>query len=121
MSENMSGNFGVGINKGIINSENLAGYMNIASPKNLAEAAAEIQQILDQLSQTYPSNTMSDRMQLASKAITHIENNPSLMQRVLSALKAGSISALSQALNHPSASFVITALEDWQKTKKLDS
>ncbi|WP_238361207.1 hypothetical protein [Iningainema tapete] len=34
-----------------------------------------------------------------------------------SALKSGGIQALAQLLNHPAASFVIGALEDWQKTK----
>jgi hypothetical protein len=39
-----------------------------------------------------------------------------LSQRILSALRSGSISALGQCLNHPAASFVISAMEDWQKT-----
>ena len=45
------------------------------------------------------------------------ENNPPLVKRVLSALKAGSLSALEQLLSRPVASFVIGALKDWQKTK----
>lgn len=86
--------------------------------QTLAEAAAEIQKLLEQLSTTYPTNTVSGRMQLATEAINRIESNSSLMKRILSALKAGGISALEQSLNHPAASFVVTALEDWQKTKE---
>lgn len=86
--------------------------------QNLAEAAAEIQHLLEQLSQTYPTTTQSEQMVVAAKAIKCIENNPTLMERILSALEAGSISALEQFLNHPAASFVINALEDWQKTRE---
>lgn len=43
--------------------------------------------------------------------------DPSLAQRIISALGAGSTSALEQFLNHPAASFVMAALEDWQKTR----
>jgi hypothetical protein len=83
--------------------------------KNLAQAAKEIQQLLEQLSKTYPTVTMSDKMKLAAEATQQIEHNPILMQKVISALKAGSIAALEQLLNHPAASFVIAAFEDLQK------
>ncbi|MEH2160327.1 MAG: hypothetical protein V7K38_04610 [Nostoc sp.] len=54
---------------------------------------------------------------IATEALARIEDDKSLSERVLSALKAGGVSAFEQLLNHPSASFVIGALEDWQKTK----
>ncbi len=85
--------------------------------QTLAEAAAEIQKLLEQLSQTYSTDTVLERMQLATEAVTRIESNPNLMQRLVSSLQAGGVSALEQLLNHPAASFVIAALEDWQKTK----
>jgi hypothetical protein len=85
--------------------------------QTLAEAAAEIQKLLEQLSQTYSTDTLSERMQLAMEAVTRIESNPNLMQRLVSSLQAGGVSALEQLLNHPAASFVIAALEDWKKTK----
>jgi hypothetical protein len=40
-----------------------------------------------------------------------------LSGRLLSAGKAGGIAAIEQFLNHPLASFVMAALEDWQKTQ----
>ena len=92
-------------------------YNNPAQKQTLAEAAAEIQQLLDQLSQTYPTDTTTGKMAVATAAIEQIDRNPNLTARILSALKAGSIEALAQALNHPAASFVIGALEDWQKSK----
>ena len=85
--------------------------------QNLTEAATQIQKLLEQLSKTYSTETVSGRMQLATEAVTRIEGDSNLLQRVLSALQVGGVSALEQLLNHPAASFVIAALEDWQKTR----
>jgi uncharacterized protein YjbI with pentapeptide repeats len=94
---------------------------NISSSEqkqNLAEAAAEIQALLEQLSQSYPTETMSGKMALAAEATQRIENNPTLMQKTISALRAGGTAALEQALSHPAASFVIAALDDWTKNNQ---
>ena len=88
-----------------------------AQEQSLVQAAAEIQQLLEQLDKTYSTGTTSDKMIVAAEAIAQIENNPNLTARILSALKVGSVKAFEQALSHPAASFVIGALEDWQKTK----
>lgn len=113
-----SGTFGVGVNKGLINTNNLGGTINNeAQSKSLAEAASEIQQLLQQLEKTYPSNTTTGKMAIATEAIKLIDSNPKLHQRVLSALKAGGIQAFTQFLNHPAASFVIGALDDWHKSQ----
>ncbi|PSB27731.1 hypothetical protein [Chlorogloea sp. CCALA 695] len=69
------------------------------------------------MSQTYSTETVLGRMQLATEAVTRIEGNADLMQRVISAFQAGGISALEQLLNHPAASFVVAAMKDWQKNK----
>lgn len=91
----------------------------VEQQQNLTEAAAEIQQLLEQLSQTYSTDTVSGRMQVATETVSRIEGNANLTQRVISAIQAGGISALEQLLNHPAASFVIAALEDWQKTSDV--
>ncbi|MBD2603911.1 hypothetical protein H6G81_05025 [Scytonema hofmannii FACHB-248] len=97
---------------------NVEGDFNVNQAKNnLSEAAAEIQQLLNQLSQTYPTTTTAEKMIVASVAIQRIENNHTLRDRILSALKTGGIQALGQMLNHPAATFAIAALEDWQKSK----
>ncbi|MEH2043684.1 CHAT domain-containing protein [Nostoc sp.] len=92
-------------------------YYAASKQQNLAEAAAEIQKLLEQLDQSYSTDTTLGKMQVAAETIKTIENNPMIAERITSALKAGSIQALAQLLNHPAASFVIGALEDWQKTK----
>ena len=95
----------------------VAGVINEAEQQNLAQAAADIQALLKQLEETYPTNTFSGKVAIANEAIQQIDNDPNLTSRILSALKAGGTSALDSLLDHPAASFVIGALEDWQQTK----
>jgi hypothetical protein len=114
-----SGNFGIGQMSGgtIQSGAKIAGVINEAQQRNIAETAAEIQQLLEQLEKSYPTDTTSGKMKVATEAISKIDSNPTLAARILSALEAGGISAFEQFLNHPAASFVIGALADWQKTK----
>lgn len=84
--------------------------------QSLADAAAEIQILLEQLEKTYPTDTTVNKMKIATEAIGQIENNPTLMRRILSALKTGGTRAIKQFLNHPAASFVLAVLEDWHNT-----
>lgn len=117
---NQSGNFGIGHMSGgtIQSGAKIAGVINEAQQRNLAEVAAEIQQLLEQLEKSYPTNTTTDKMQIAIGVMSQIDSNPTLAGRILSALKAGGISVFEQLLNHPAASFVIGALADWQDTKE---
>ncbi|GAX39539.1 hypothetical protein NIES4075_04950 [Tolypothrix sp. NIES-4075] len=92
-------------------------YYASSEKQSLTEVAAEIQKLLEQLDKSYPADTTLGKMQIAAETIKSIENNPSLKERILSVLKASSVQAFGQLLNHPAASFVIAALEDWQKTK----
>ena len=108
---------GVGVNQGDINTEKLAGTINEADKRNIAEVAAEIQQLLEQLEKSYSTNNTADKMTIATEFIKYIDSNPTLAARIISALKVGSVKAFEQLLSHPAASFVIGALEDWQKTK----
>jgi hypothetical protein len=84
-----SGNLGIGNMSGgtIRDSVKIAGVINEAEQRNLAETAAEIQQLLEQLDKSYPTDTTAGKMKLASEAIAQIERNPTLMARILSARK----------------------------------
>jgi hypothetical protein len=73
---------------------------------------------MEQLSTTYNTNSMMAKVAFAEEIKNQIEENPSLGGRILSASQAGGIAAIEQFLNHPLASFVVAALEDWQKTKQ---
>jgi hypothetical protein len=85
--------------------------------KAILDTAAEIQQLIEQLEKSYPTNTTAGKMEVAKELISRIDSNPTLTTRILSALEAESISAFEQLLNHPAASFLINVLADWKKTK----
>lgn len=86
---------------------------NAASETTLAEAAAEIQQLLAQLAETYPMETTHGQMSAATEAIARIEGDPSLKQRVMSAARTGGVAALRKAIDHPAGAFVAGEIEGW--------
>jgi hypothetical protein len=89
-------------------------FVDASSQQNLAEAAQEIQQLLDQLSTTYPTTTSTDRMMVAAKAVEEIEKNPALKQRVIGAIKAGGVEALKELVDHPAVNILLATIEGWQ-------
>lgn len=89
-------------------------YNNSVEKSNLAEVVKEIQQLLEQLSQTNPTNTMTGKMKIAGEVIEQIESNSVLMNRVIAELKVSGVSGFEKHLNHPAASFVIGALQEWK-------
>ena len=91
-------------------------YASPEQKQNLAEAATEIQQLLEQLDKTYATETVVGQIDAAKDAFKLIQSNTPLADRILSALRAGGTEALKQALNHPAATFVLALLDDWQKT-----
>ncbi|MGK7899225.1 MAG: hypothetical protein AB4372_37820 [Xenococcus sp. (in: cyanobacteria)] len=93
-------------------------YNNPEQKQSLAEVAAEIQKLLEQLDKNYSSDTTTGKMKIATEVVEHIDSDPTLTDRIISALQAGSVSALDSLLDHPAASFVIGALEDWQQSKQ---
>ncbi len=110
---NQTGNIGVGVNKGDINTEKLAGTINEAQQKNLADIAAEIQQLLKQLEETNPTLTETEKIILASKAADEIRTNPTLKARVIGALKSGGKEAFKEAVNNPLVNIMIAIIEGW--------
>lgn len=86
--------------------------------QDLSEAAAEIQRLLVQLSQTYPADTDEDRISIAEGAIYQVKQNPQLMKRILDAAKAGSLAAMESMLNHPAASFFFAAIEAYSEKQR---
>ncbi|MBC1225034.1 hypothetical protein GNF10_29170 [Nostoc sp. UCD121] len=82
--------------------------------QNLAQAAAEIQQLLNQLGQAYPTNTPLEKQIVVTEALKEIERNPTLKARIIGALKAGGTEALKELLDHPVVNVLLAALEGWQ-------
>jgi energy-coupling factor transporter ATP-binding protein EcfA2 len=85
--------------------------------QNLAEAAAEIQQLLQQLEQTYPTNTPLQKQVVVTEALRQIESNPTLKTRVIGALKAGGTEALKERLDHRLVNILLATLEGWQEVE----
>ena len=88
---------------------------NHAVQQNLAEAAAEIQQLLKQLEQSYPTETLTQKAVVAEEAIKLIENNPSLKERVIGALKSAGKEAFKEAVDHPLVNVLMAGIEGWQE------
>ncbi len=95
-------------------------YNTYNEKQDLKQAAIEIQQLLDHLSQTYPITTEHEKIVLAEEVVEEIENNPPLEARVVSALKAGSAAALEELINHPINKLLIAVLEGWLATKETE-
>lgn len=86
-------NFGIGINPGNVQSgAQVAGIFHVPAP-NWVEAAADLQHLLVQLSPASLSSSPLAQIQLATEAIQHIETDPSLKQRLISAAQHGAIVA----------------------------
>jgi len=87
------------------------------SKQSLAESAAEIQQLLEQLEQSYPSSTTAEQMIVAAEAINRIESDPSWKQKIVNAVKEGGLAALEKAIDNPAGAFVVGAIKGWQELK----
>ncbi|MEM9275690.1 MAG: hypothetical protein AAGA80_22430 [Cyanobacteria bacterium P01_F01_bin.143] len=98
-----SGNFGIGHMSGgtIAGNAKIAGIINESAPQDLAQAAAEIQQLLDQLAKTYPTKTTSEKMAVGVKLTEELENNPTRWQKPIKVIKAMGVEALAEAVDNP--------------------
>ncbi|MEH1888766.1 MAG: COR domain-containing protein [Nostoc sp.] len=78
----------------------------INNSENLAQAAKDIKELLDQLSQEY-SNTAI----VHDKAVEEIKRQPKLIAQIINAVKEGSSEALVQAIDHPVANVLISTFK----------
>jgi hypothetical protein len=83
--------------------------------QSLVEAAAEIQQLLQQLEQSYPTNTPLERQAVVTEAIRHIESNPTLKARIIGALKKAGTEGIKELVDHPLINIFLAAVEGWQE------
>ena len=114
-----SGNFGIGHMSGgeIKDGAKVGGVINEAEKQNLADAAQEIQQLLEQLSETYPTTTSREKNIVVGEAVDRIEGNPPLKAKVINALKAGGTEAFKEAIEHPLVNILVATIEGWRDTK----
>ncbi|MEW6493877.1 MAG: pentapeptide repeat-containing protein, partial [Cyanobacteriota bacterium] len=90
----------------------------IAEQKSIADTAAKIQKLLQQIEQTYPTNTPLEKQMVVTEVIKHIESNPTLKTRVVGALQGVSIDALRQLIDHPLVNVLLAALEGYQNMEE---
>ncbi|NEO47872.1 MAG: pentapeptide repeat-containing protein [Moorea sp. SIO4A3] len=83
-----------------------------APDKNLTEAAAEIQQLLEQLSQTNPTTTSKEKRIFVNEVVEQIENNTTLKAKVIHALQAGGVEVFKEAINHPLVNILMAMIEE---------
>lgn len=103
----------------IYNNYEYANTINTYNEKqDLKEAAIEIQELLNHLSQTYPTTTDEEKIVLATEAVEEIENDPSFKKKLINAMKTEGVKALKDFVNHPAASFVIAFMEEWQEAEE---
>ncbi|MEH2355947.1 pentapeptide repeat-containing protein [Nostoc sp.] len=105
------------VNADTVNAHQIGGNITNYNPEqkqNLAEAAADIQQLLNQLGQSYPINTPLEKQIAVTEALKQIDNNPTLKARVIGALKAGGTEALKELVDHPLVNILLATLEGWQ-------
>ena len=110
---------GVGFSKSI-NTQQIGGTIHNYSPspeqkQNLAEAAAEIQKLLEQLAKNYPTETLTQKATVAKEALQIIESNPTFKQRVVSAIQGMSLEALMQLIDHPVANILREGIERFRE------
>ncbi|MDJ0730901.1 MAG: hypothetical protein QNJ33_13000 [Crocosphaera sp.] len=84
---------------------------NDSSPE-LQETVNKINQLIDQVSQTNPSNNTSDRLKIASIVIEEIETNPTWKQKAIQACQQGLLEAMK---SNPIGAFVAGAIEGWKE------
>lgn len=89
---------------------------NYHSP-NLAQAAREIKDLLNQLDHDYDSSTPTGQAMISAKAIASIEQNPTLKSRIINALKEGGATALEVAIDHPAVKPVVALLKGFMDAK----
>lgn len=100
-----------------VNAQNIGPEIhNYASEQkqNLVEAAKEIQDLLSQLENSYPTETSSQNTILARKTIEKIENNPTLKERIIAAIRDGGVEALTELIDHPAVKVLKSTLEGWK-------
>lgn len=84
------------------------------SKPNLADAAAKIQQLLQQLEQIYPINTPLEKQIVITEILKRIEGNPKLKAWVVRAIQGVNTEALKKLINHPLVNLLIVALEGYK-------
>lgn len=114
-TDNRGANIGNFANKMQDNASMQANVYSTERKQNLTEAAAEIQQLLQQLEATNPNTTEIEKLTVVAKASEEIKKDPTLKARVINALKAGGTEAFKEAVDHPLVNILVAIIQGWQE------
>jgi Leucine-rich repeat (LRR) protein/GTPase SAR1 family protein len=89
----------------------------INNAQNLAQAAVEIQELLDNLAELYNPNSETGQAKIAKEAIESIEQNPTLKGRIINAIKEGSYTAIEAAVDRPAVKILMAAFKGFSEGK----
>ena len=85
-----------------------------AQQQSLASAAMEIQALLTQLAQDYPEGSPEDKQTVAKMELRRkVKEDPTLKDRLLSAIKSGGIETVKVLTNNPFVSIPIETIKGW--------
>ncbi|MEO0333034.1 MAG: hypothetical protein AAF223_15355, partial [Bacteroidota bacterium] len=113
MSNNQQNYFG----SGDIHGDITAGDKNVSTTniynQDLAQAAAKIKNLLDQLSQDYDLSSPVGKSMANTKVLEIVSQDNNLKQKVVQAIKAMGEEALEQAIQHPVAKMFVAGAKEF--------
>jgi hypothetical protein len=81
---------------------------------NLVQAAVALEQLLQQLGQTYRTNTPLEKLAVVTEALKVIESNPTLKAQVIVALKEAGTEGIRERVDNTLVNIFLAAVEEWQ-------
>jgi hypothetical protein len=81
---------------------------------NLVQAAVALEQLLQQLGQTYRTNTPLEKLAVVTEALQVIESNPTLKAQVIVALKEAGPEGIRERVDNTLVNIFLAAVEEWQ-------
>jgi hypothetical protein len=109
-------NVGIGhASGGEFKDNTIAGTINEAFSPSFNNAASEIRELITEVEKAYPDTTTeTTKLAIAYETIKSIEANPAWKQRIINALKEGSMAAFEKAVDKPIGAFIKGAFEGWR-------
>ena len=120
---NQSDNVGIGHMSGgeIKEGAKVTGVINKAQKQSLVQAAAEIQELLKQLEQSYATKTLTQKAAVAEEVITKIKADPNWKQKVINAVKVMGTEAFMELIDNPVANVLRAGIEELLTDLPIDN
>jgi internalin A len=91
----------------------IAGNKIINNSQNLAQAAKDIKELIDQLAIDYDTSTPTGKRKLSDRILETLEGDSTIQKRALNALKEAGKTAFEEAIDHPIAKVLVAGLEGY--------